>query len=175
MLPTYLKRVLPVADQQSDELASALKRLVIATVESAKRQGAESPQLPLHYPEPGRSPALDNSRYLDWAREIYSVRRLRPKHLPDIFSEPAWDLILDLYIAFLEGRKVSTKSACIGASSPTATALRKIQELEAAGLIYRVDDLHDKRLKWIALSKEAIWAMNHLCEDALNLRRRTQR
>lgn len=161
-----------MTDNQSDEIVSVIERLVTATLEAAKRRASEIEALPLEAMEEGRPRVLDNSRYLDWAREIYQVRRLRSNHFPGIFGEPTWDLLLDLYIAFLEGRKVSTKSACIGADCATSTALRKILDMEEAGLIYRVDDLKDKRLKWIALSKEAIWAMNHLCDDALGARQR---
>ncbi|MFM6932196.1 MAG: MarR family transcriptional regulator [Novosphingobium sp.] len=164
-----------MGDSTTDEITSAIERLVAATVEAAKRHGATLEGLPLQSPEVGRPAALGNSRYLDWAREIYSVRRLRSKHLPHMFGEPTWDLMLDLYIAFLEGRKVTTKSACIGADCPTATALRKIVDLEAAGMIYRVDDFHDKRLKWIALSKEGIWAMNRLSDDAMSAKCRAKR
>ncbi|MCW1402308.1 MarR family transcriptional regulator [Novosphingobium sp. MW5] len=164
-----------MADSKTQELVSALRRLADATVEAANRHLESSNGLPLQLLEDDRRAALGNSRYLDWAREIYCVRRLRSKHLPDVFGEPTWDLILDLYIAFLEGRKVTTKSACIGAHCATSTALRKILDLEAAGMLYREDDPIDKRLKWIALSKETIWAMNRLCEDAMSAKTRMKR
>lgn len=161
-------------DQQTEELASALQRLVEAQVEAAQRRLLASEQSPTAPLLEGRAAGLDSSRYLDWAREVYAVRRARGKHFPAVFGEPTWDLLLDLYIAFLEGRKVTTKSACIGAECPTSTALRKILDLEEAGLLYRVDDLIDKRLKWIAISKEGIWAMNRLADEAMNLKRRAR-
>lgn len=156
-----------MAADQSDKIASAIDRLAAATIEVAMRRGGDFALDQQGDLLKGRPAALGNSRYLDWARKVYRVRRLRSKHLPDIFGEPAWDIVLDLYIAFMEGRKVSTKSACISADCPTATALRKIADLEAAGVVFRVEDLKDRRLKWIGISKEAIWAMNHLCEEAM--------
>lgn len=103
-----------MADCTTDEITPIIERLVAATVEAAQRRGATAEGIPSEFQEIGRPAALGNSRYLDWARTLYGVRRLRSKHLPDVFGEPTWDLMLDLYIAFLEGRKVTTKSACIG-------------------------------------------------------------
>lgn len=163
-----------MAVKQSDKLVSAIDRLAAATIEVASRRGTNSGPENFSETEAVRPSVLGNSRYLDWAKSIYRVRRLRSKHLPKIFGEPGWDIVLDLYIAFLEGRKVSTKSACISADCPTATALRKIADLEEAGIVFRVDDLKDRRLKWIGISKEAIWAMNHLCDEAMADRQRVR-
>jgi len=57
---------------------------------------------------------------------------------PALFADPAWDLLLDLYAAHLEGRAVSVSSACIAANVPQTIALRWISVLECRGLIERV-------------------------------------
>jgi len=113
-----------------------------------------------------RPKILGQSRYLDWARRIYRLRRSRSKEFnEEIFGEPSWDILLDLYIAFLECRKVTIKSACIGSDAPASTALRYLAMLESRGLLHRVDDLDDRRVQWVGLTQKAIFAMNHLCEE----------
>ena len=62
---------------------------------------------------------------LTLAREFYAGRRRRARYLSvDLFGEPTWDILLDLYVAAREGRRVPTTSACIGAHVPPTTALR---------------------------------------------------
>lgn len=42
----------------------------------------------------------------------------------DLFGEPAWDMIVDLFIAAEENKTVSVSSLCIDASVPMTTVLR---------------------------------------------------
>ncbi|MCW1383003.1 MarR family winged helix-turn-helix transcriptional regulator [Novosphingobium sp. KCTC 2891] len=93
---------------------------------------------------------------LGTARRVYRDRRRRAELFNgDLFSEPAWDMLLDLYIAACEDRQVSTTSACIGANVPVATGLRWIQLLENEGLIVRNADPSDARRTWISLTASA--------------------
>lgn len=103
----------------------------------------------------------DDSRLLAAAREAYRDRRMRAKVFEDsgLFGEPAWDLLLDLFIAALEGKRVPVTSACIGAAVPTTTALRWIALLEAQGLIFRENDSSDARRVFVRLSPEARQSM----------------
>lgn len=50
---------------------------------------------------------------------------------------PAWDMLLDLYIAHHEGRAVSIWSLCVASNIPTSTAHRKIGEMVDAGILVR--------------------------------------
>lgn len=102
-----------------------------------------------------RSASLDELA-LGLARRLYRDRRRRAEVFnADLFSEPAWDMLLDLYIAGAEDRQVSTTSACIGANVPVATGLRWIQLLENEGLITRKADPRDARRTWISLTANA--------------------
>ncbi len=100
--------------------------------------------------------ALD-SRMALLARDAYRNRRLRGQFFDDeaLFGEPAWDLLLDLFIAAREGKKVPVTSACIGAAVPTTTALRWLAVLEGRGLIIREADGRDARRIFVRLSPEA--------------------
>ncbi|MEP9357434.1 winged helix DNA-binding protein [Sphingomonas sp. KR3-1] len=85
---------------------------------------------------------------LDRARALYDLRRSREhffKGNADLFGEPAWDILLDLFIAGEMGKQVSVTSACIGANTPPTTALRWLSLLEERGLVQRIPDLHDRR------------------------------
>lgn len=90
------------------------------------------------------------------AKEEYRYRRARDEYLdPSLFGEPAWDLLLDLFIQRAQGRLVSISSAAIAAGVPTTTALRWIGLLEQRNQIRRVDCPTDKRVSWIELTDEA--------------------
>jgi hypothetical protein len=86
-------------------------------------------------------------------RSIIRVRRLRDQYLrSDLFADPAWDMLLDLMAARLEGRKVAVSSLCIAAAVPPTTALRWIKTLCDQGLIVRVADPQDGRRVFIELA-----------------------
>ena len=100
-------------------------------------------------------------RHLATAREIYAERRRRHKYLPaDLFGEPTWDILLDLYIAAREDRRVPTTSSCIGAHVPPTTALRWLRILETRGLVEREDDGRDGRRTFVRLTRPGLTAMD---------------
>lgn len=70
----------------------------------------------------------------------------------DLLHEPAWDILLDLFIAADAGRLISISSACIASAVPASTALRTISALEARGLILVDPDPADGRRKFLRLS-----------------------
>jgi DNA-binding transcriptional ArsR family regulator len=90
---------------------------------------------------------------LTLARECYAGRRRRARYLSgDLFGEPTWDILLDLYVAAREGRRVPTTSACIGAHVPPTTALRWLRILETRGLVEREEDGRDGRRTFVKLT-----------------------
>ena len=93
-------------------------------------------------------------------RGIIKARRARERFLPaDLFSDPAWDMLLDLTAARLEGRCVSVSSLCIAAAVPTTTALRWIRNLCEVGVFERRIDPGDARRAFIVLSEPTSAAM----------------
>ena len=79
-------------------------------------------------------------------RTMIRARRLRERYFPgDLFADPAWDMLLDLMAARLEGQKVAVSSLCIAAAVPATTALRWIKTLTDHGLFVRVADPQDGR------------------------------
>jgi hypothetical protein len=72
------------------------------------------------------------------AKELLLFRRRRNEMFgQDLFGEPAWHIILELFIAKAEGRQVTIKSACIGSGVPMSTALRWVSRLTDQGVALR--------------------------------------
>jgi DNA-binding transcriptional ArsR family regulator len=101
------------------------------------------------------------------ARKFYQMRRRRAAYFdPMLFAEPAWDMLLDLYIAEREGRAVAVLSACIGAAAPQTTALRWMRVLEEHGLIRKETDSKDARRIYVRLTEAAIGRMRSLLRES---------
>lgn len=98
-------------------------------------------------------------------RRMLRQRRMREQYFPaDLFADPAWDMLLDLYAARLERQPVSVSSLCIAASVPATTALRWIKTMTDAGLFLREADPLDGRRIFIGLAEGAFDAMARYCE-----------
>jgi hypothetical protein len=94
------------------------------------------------------------------ARSYLRARRQRAALFPaDLFADPAWDLLLDLFASRIEGHLVSVSDACIAAGVPTTTALRWVGKLESARLLRRRPDAMDCRRTNIELTPDAIHAV----------------
>lgn len=98
------------------------------------------------------------------AISIYQFRRRRARLFGDagLFGEPAYDILLDLYIALHQGRKVTISDACVAADVPCSTALRTIRMLEQHGLVRRIDDLKDRRRRYLLLEDLALATLNRM-------------
>ena len=95
------------------------------------------------------------------ARRLLRERRSRERMLDGVeFGEPAWDILLTLYIAYHEGKLVSITSLCVAASVPATTALRWISTMEARGQLRRHRDPIHKRRMYMSLSDDALAAMD---------------
>ncbi|KQT31902.1 hypothetical protein ASG29_08440 [Sphingomonas sp. Leaf412] len=93
-------------------------------------------------------------------RDVIKARRLRDRFLGEgLFEDPAWDMLLDLFAAELEGARVSVSSLCIAAAVAPTTALRWIGRLTDTGLLERAPDPQDRRRAFVALSPIAGTAM----------------
>ncbi|HTU12005.1 MAG TPA: hypothetical protein VMG08_14035 [Allosphingosinicella sp.] len=90
-----------------------------------------------------------------YIRAIIRGRRLRDQYFRiDLFADPAWDILLDLMAARLEGKRVPVSSLCVAAAVPATTALRWIKLLAERGLIVRIVDPTDRRRSHVALAEE---------------------
>ena len=93
-------------------------------------------------------------------REILKLRRNRDQFFSgELFADPAWDILLELYAARLGQQKISVGSLCLGAAVPGTTALRWISLLESKNLIERKADPMDGRRFHLSLSNSGLEAM----------------
>jgi hypothetical protein len=100
-------------------------------------------------------------------RAIIRARRLRDHFFhPELFADPAWDMLLDLMAARLEKQKVAVSSLCIAASVPPTTALRWIKALCDQGIFVRLADPEDGRRVFIELAEHSAIAMENYLKAA---------
>ncbi|GAM07267.1 hypothetical protein MBENS4_4263 [Novosphingobium sp. MBES04] len=106
------------------------------------------------------APATPKSR-LEAVANLYRVRRLRDEILgKDLFGEPTWDILLDLYAMHQQGRECSVKSVCIASAVAPTTALRWFNVLLRKGLLTRLDDPRDGRRSIVHISEKGLRAMD---------------
>lgn len=116
-------------------------------------------RLPLDQPVSPAPPSRPRDS-VTFARDLLWSRRLRARCLDRAeFGEPAWDMLLDLYVAHRERRRVSVSSLCLAAGVPPTTALRWINQLVEVRYFVREADRSDGRRCYVALSAEAVAAM----------------
>jgi hypothetical protein len=87
-----------------------------------------------------------------------------------LFAEPAWDILLDLYIQRHHRRPVTVHNLCVAAAVPHTTALRWIGKLETSLLIERSPCRHDHRVVHVTLSAEALALMEQYLRGHLDRR-----
>lgn len=70
----------------------------------------------------------------------------------ELFHEPAWDMLLALFVAHDEQRTMNVKTLVASAHAPVTTSQRWIDHLYKLNLIHRVIDPVDRRRMEITLS-----------------------
>lgn len=113
---------------------------------------------------PGRVDATTQSLDADGAAlrhrllimRLMRVQSLREKFLaPGLFSDPCWEILLDVLVHQLAGRPVSASSVYLATGVSATTAMRRLQDLEAAGLLRRYSDPHDQRRVLVEVTEGA--------------------
>jgi hypothetical protein len=103
------------------------------------------------------SPELVTESALSAARNVLRVRRARDARLTRVgFSDPAWDIMLGLYLALRENRPVSRSDAITMAAVPATTARRTVARLIAASAVTTHPDPSDRRRFFLRLNPSII-------------------
>lgn len=140
--------------RQLNEEVARISRVLSRLANEDKRPGGVG-ERSLAFTPPPTAPAASPPTATD-IRKIIRGRRLRDQFFADgLFEDPAWDMLLDLYAAELEGAQVSVSSLCIAAAVAPTTALRWIGRMTDAGLFVRQPDPFDRRRAYLGLSEEA--------------------
>jgi DNA-binding MarR family transcriptional regulator len=107
---------------------------------------------------------VDASKDLgDLARRMIAFRRRREELLgKQAFGDPVWDMLLELFAAREEGKRISVSRLCVAARVPTSTALRWISAMESEGRLIREDDPADRRRVNVRLTPRSVRLMRQL-------------
>ncbi len=141
-------------NEEVARIADTLARLTRG--EEGERRGVRAPEQGYRGPDNGGQADVTPQEI----RTVIRARRLRAQYFAEeLFADPAWDMLLDLFASYLEGRRVSVSSLCIAAAVPPTTALRWIGTLHEAGLFERHADPADRRRAYIALSPKGLDGM----------------
>lgn len=97
------------------------------------------------------------------AEAILDMRTMRDVVFgPEWFADPAWDLLLEVYVAQQRDRTTQLQAMCIAARVPRSTGDRIVNRLVAAGLLLKTTDSSRKRGVRLHLSADAERKMERL-------------
>jgi FixJ family two-component response regulator len=98
--------------------------------------------------EPGKPAAVDPAFI---RRVLRNEAKRRKLFNGALFGDPAWNMLLDLLSAKLQGHTVPVSSACIASGAPTTTALRLVNRLVEDAVLVRVPDPKDGRRDFLEI------------------------
>ncbi|MGA1797339.1 hypothetical protein VH567_00990 [Sphingomonas sp. 4RDLI-65] len=107
---------------------------------------------------------------LSIARLMLAARRARRPFIDaDLLGEPAWDILLFLYIAYREGRTVEIETAMAAAQTATTVAGRWIGILVHKGLIEPIAATSDDPKQFLYMTDKAVAAMEGAIDNYLKM------
>lgn len=87
------------------------------------------------------------------ARSVHQSRKRRAEHFgPSLFSEPAWDMLLVLFIYGDRGDRMSVTRLAEFSDSPLTTAIRWLDYIESQRMIVRTQCPTDRRKYFVSLT-----------------------
>ena len=94
-----------------------------------------------------------------FVRRVIAARRARGRFFnAELFADPAWDILLELYALHCDQRPTRVSKVCAAAAVPVTTALRWVDELESEDLLIREPNLLDTRRVWVSISHPGLVA-----------------
>lgn len=102
------------------------------------------------------------------ARRTIRRRLLRRQLIgsEELFGEPAWEILLDVFVHECEGKPLAITSTCATAGIPMSSGLRLIQKLCDANILRRMPDLFDGRRCFVLLQPAAFDRMRAYFTEA---------
>lgn len=112
---------------------------------------------------PGKSGSTHREASEATLEFIRAARSIRMDYFEaDLFGEPGWDILLDLYEADLAQIRIQVSGLGLEWRIPTTTVVRWLKAFEARDLIERRPDPTDARRVFVSLSPAARLAMDSL-------------
>ena len=104
--------------------------------------------------------ALEDEPVEAEVRALIAERRTREGIFGgQLFADPAWDMLLELYASYLGRREISVSKLVAASAVPATTALRWIDKLDSDGLAVRTPDPKDRRKVRVELSNDGLAKM----------------
>ena len=103
-----------------------------------------------------RCETVIESQVVDRAEKLLKWSREKSKALnfgTGLFSDPCWDMCLDIYICDLNDEKIAISSVAHSSGIPMTTAMRYMNVMTEAGLLQKELNPSDSRMIFISTSK----------------------
>ena len=117
--------------------------------------------------EAGPIPSPARSRLARRAAAAFKARELRNRFFARaIFAEPAWNMLLALYLADDDGRPVTASGLSEWSGCPPTTGLRWLRLLESERLVRRRPSATDRRMCFVELTSRGREALDRYFAEA---------
>ena len=112
--------------------------------------------VPVQPSPPATTKAL-NAIAVKKAADLIEIAKRRSRYMSaaNLFADPAWFIMLDLFVRQHSGLQTTVSSACHASFSPVTTALRYLAILTERNMIERAYDPVDQRRVFVKLTQEA--------------------
>jgi DNA-binding MarR family transcriptional regulator len=156
-----------IIEQRGDEcLVEVPIRLPLAEIERLTRIVDRARQSGMVPTVPQTVSDAASEKLATFAHFMINARRRRDTMFVGIeFGEPAWDMLLDLYIQHVRRRRVAVSSLCTAAAVPATTALRWIDVMVRDGHFVRQRDPQDGRRVHVSLSANLVDTIESYLSD----------
>lgn len=102
----------------------------------------------------------------DRIRSMLREHRVRARIFrSSVLLDPSWDMLLELMLAHIENKQTYLTSLCVVSGLPTTTALRRVEQLIASGLVRREDDPVDRRRVIVSLTESGVERLSAYLEQ----------
>ncbi|MDM7957530.1 MarR family winged helix-turn-helix transcriptional regulator [Blastomonas sp.] len=120
--------------------------------------------LPESEAQPGQSDPQASGDWQERAEVASRYLKLRAKRSAiaeaHLWSDPAWDILLELFVGHVKGKNITVTSACLAARRPSTTSLRYIDRMLQEGLLQRERDPIDNRKINLRITDQAFRAVS---------------
>ena len=107
------------------------------------------------------------SRMLRQENELISLRH---KVCPAVLStQRSWCLMLAAYLGYVSGKSFPITALSSFSHSPNTTALRSIEQLRDAGLLFRKDNPMDRRSSYLEITAQGVDSMRNYATRAMSM------
>lgn len=136
----------------NESVVDLIKDLTARLGDMADEFGARAQQVQ-RAPEAAIVESDSEAQLTALAKRLVSQRKARRDFFPaDLFHEPAWEMMMALFIARDEAQAMNIKTLVACADAPVTTAQRWLEYLAKLGMVTRTIDPLDRRRMEVQLS-----------------------